>query len=107
MKILWQLKWSNPHTNPPDGMPRVLAEEITERGEEPRNLYKMRALGDPYGIHWLGDANPKPIRRLPEETKQRMRRKTLERRTRERTPLFAEEVIAERLATDPDYYGKP
>jgi hypothetical protein len=105
--ILWRLQWSNPYTSPPEGMPRILAEELTARGAEPLNLLRMTGLGGGYALHWIGDATPKPIRRLSEESKQSIRRKSLERRARNQSPLFADEMIAQALASKPDYYGKP
>ena len=106
MEILWRLQWSNPHTSPPEGMPRVLAEEVTARGAQPENLLRMFGLGEGYALYWCGDANPKPMRRLSEETKQKIRRKTLERRARNNNPLFADEMIERALTSKPDYYGK-
>lgn len=35
----WSLKWSNPYTSPPDGMPRVLVEQILPQGERPEEIY--------------------------------------------------------------------
>ncbi len=104
--IRWTLEWSNPYTQPPEGMPRFLAEEITPRYPytKPHNLEKMTAIGDGYAVcfHLL---TVKPRRQLSEETKQGIRRKALARRMKEKQPLFADAAISAALAAQPDYYG--
>ncbi len=44
-------------------------------------------------------------RRLPEETKHRIRRQRLERRIARRYPMFAEQIVREELARKPAYFG--
>ena len=61
--------------------------------------------GDGYSLCFEIVDTGKPRRQLSLETKQRIRRRNLERRVRRRWPLFAEEFIAEALRRKPDYYG--
>lgn len=49
------------------------------------------------------DARPK--RRLSLKTKGSIRRKSLERRVRKKAPLFADRIIAEALAANPNYFN--
>jgi len=73
--IRWTLEWSNPYTNPPDGQPRVLLEEILSRGQEPQEIKKQHILGSPYGVHFRPMATKQP-RQLSIEAKQGIRQQS-------------------------------
>ncbi len=109
--IQFAIKWSNPYTNPPEGMPRQLM-AITRVQESTRDipqeiLQMLETIARP-GSGWglcIGiDEDAKPRRRLSLETKGRIRRKSLERRIRKTAPLFADGIIAEELAANPKYF---
>lgn len=102
--VVWSLEWGNPYTEPPEGMPRTLAEETVVWGEKPLNLYKMSAPGDGYACCFHAP-QLKPPRKLSEATKQSIRRKSMKRRVQAKAPLFAETIIAAELAAQPDYFG--
>ncbi len=102
--IRWTLEWSNPYTNPPDGQPRVLLEEILSRGQEPQEIKKQHILGSPYGVHFRPMATKQP-RQLSIEAKQGIRRKAAVRRIQKAAPLFAASLIAETMNKQPEYFG--
>lgn len=102
--VVHSLVWHNPYTSPPEGMPRVLAEEILPRAAPSVVVDRLWFPGCGYSCCWrpydYGTA-----RRLSESTKQSMRRKLLTRRVQAAAPLFAAELIASKLEANPDYYG--
>ena len=109
--IQFAIKWSNPYTNPPEGMPRELM-AITRVQESTRDipqeiLQMLETIARP-GSGWglcIGiDEDARPRRRLSLEAKGRIRRKSLERRIRKKAPLFADGFIAEELAANPKYF---
>ena len=102
--ICWTLAWSNPYTSPPDGMPRVLVEQVLPRGVKPEEVYRQHVLGSPYGIHLPAMPAQGP-RQLSLEAKQRIRRKALRRRIERDVPLFATEVLQRQLAKKLEYFG--
>ena len=53
---------------------------------------------------WHPPAEKEP-RRISDEARFRGRRQRLEKRARKKTPLFAEQTVAEQLAARPAYYG--
>ncbi len=102
----YSLEWNNPHTQPPDGKPRVLAEAVVPWDEEPTELFAMHVLGSGWGIH-VRTVDLTPPRRLSEQAKQSIRRKRLVRRLNDKAPLFASQLIPVLMARKPDYYGAP
>ncbi len=102
----WSLKWSNPYTSPPDGMPHVLVEQILPQGERPEEIYQQHVLGSGYGIHFQAISTTPP-RQLSTEAKQSIRRKAVARRIQKAAPLFAGSLLPQALASQPEYYGTP
>src|SRR4029453_16285042 len=109
--IQFAIRWSNPYTNPPEGMPRELMATTCVQ-ESPRHLpvgilQMLDTLARP-GFGWglcIGiDEDARPRRRLSLEAKGRIRRKSLERRIRKKAPLFADGIITEELAANPKYF---
>lgn len=104
---VWQIQWSNPHTEPPEGMPRLLAEMYVPRVGDGSARLPAEIGGYPrprgYTVYCMG-LGP-PLRPLPLERLVKLRRGRLERRLQAKAPLFAEEFIAERLARQPEYYA--
>ena len=92
--------------SPPDGAPRILAEIFLPDAVDGKPPPEILAIPiTPGGGYSLSiRAIPQPPRQLPVETLARVRRKRLERRVRAKTPLFADEFIADELARKPDYY---
>ena len=74
----WTLQWSNRHTSPPDGMTRVLVEQILHQGVKPEEVYRQHVLGSRYGFHF--QAISREPRQLSIEAKQSIRRKAVARR---------------------------
>ena len=107
--FLWQLAWSNPYTDPPDGQPRLLAEiylPCERPGEGARPAPEMIALhriGSGYSIYCQA-VHPAP-KQLPPESLAGVRQKRLARRMQQQAPLLADELIADELAAKPDYYA--
>ena len=110
--ILFAIKWGNPYTNPPEGMPRELmaATRLQEstRDIPPEIQEALETLARP-GSGWnlfVGiDEDARPRRRLSPQAKGRIRRKSLERRVRRAAPLFADRIIAEEIAGNPKYFN--
>lgn len=102
--VLHSLKWHSPYTEPPAGQPRVLVEEILPRSMPSVVVERLWYPGCGYSCNWSLLAPP--VRReLSLETKQRIRRKNLVRRMEKNAPLFAEQMIAQKLEAQPDYFG--
>lgn len=124
--IAWEysVRWGNPYTEPPDGMPRVLltvqvppspgggapgAPPEIDRVWREANAAFVASLppGSPVKWPWsvcLHDVLPPP-RQLSDEAKFRLRRMRLERRMLRKYPMFAEQFVREMLLRKPDYYG--
>lgn len=47
----WSLRWSDPSTSPPAGMPRVFAEEVLPEGQAPDMELAIRAAGPGYVVN--------------------------------------------------------
>jgi hypothetical protein len=110
--IRFAIKWSNPYTNPPEGMPRELM-AITRLQESTRDIpaeitQALETVARP-GTGWslfVGiDQDARPRRRLSPQAKASIRRKSLERRIRRVAPLFADGIIADELAANPKYFN--
>jgi hypothetical protein len=100
------LKWWNPHTTPPDGWPRILAEEILPRSCPSRVVEALWYPGCGYACCWES-LSFTPLRRLPLASKQSIRRKSLTRRVNHQAPLFAAQFIEREFDRQPEYYGTP
>jgi hypothetical protein len=92
----------------PDGWPaernEVLVDVIAPGGRTPAVIEAIWYPGCGYSVHETPLRIEEP-RRLSEETKQGIRRKSLVRRMEAKATLFAAEMIAEALEAQPDYYG--
>lgn len=110
-RYIFELRWGNPYTEPPNGQPRVLisiTREQTSGHPFPEEIlnHPMNVPGNGYSLSARVD--PVPQRRLSEAAKGSLRLKSLERRVLKQAPLFAADIIAEQVAKNPDYYaGKP
>ena len=110
--ILFAVKWGNPYTDPPEGMPRELI-AITRMQESTRDipseilhiLETVARPGSGWGLSVGIDEDARPKRRLSIQAKARIRRKSLERRVRKAAPLFADRIIADELAANPNYFN--
>lgn len=107
MPWTWQIKWGNPYTQPPDGMPRVLM-SITriQLGANPVPIeieQEHERIG--FGKGWVMSVGCTPVvRRLSDEARGKIRRGNLKRAAQTKAPLFAEQIITEAQAKNPDYY---
>jgi hypothetical protein len=106
--FLWRVCWLNPYTQPPEGMPRVLAEEFVPcrpgqgAGKPPASLLALIPQpGTGYSLS-VSAVTPPP-KGLSGARLAKVRRERLERRMR-RYPLFAAQFTREALARNPDYY---
>ncbi len=110
--ILFTIRWGNPYTSPPEGMPRELI-AMTRMQESTRDipaeivelLETVARPGSGWGLFVGIDEEAKPKRRLSSQAKASIRRKSLERRVRKAAPLFAERIIADELAANPNYFN--
>ena len=110
--ILFAIKWSNPYTNPPEGMPRELI-ATTRMQESTRDippeivqvLETVARPGSGWALSIAIDEDARPKRRLSLKAKGSIRRKSLERRVRKKAPLFADRIIADALAANPNYFN--
>jgi hypothetical protein len=108
---VWKIEWNNPYTNPPEGMPRILA-EFFYNNDDPRSRLlpsevndfytKHNLQGNGYGIYWQSVHIQKT---LDQGKLASIRKKRLQRRMSEKYPLFAAQFIAEELEKKPEYYS--
>lgn len=106
--VLIQLAWKNPRTEPPNGL-RVLAEIFRpqshpEARRAPAEFDDLYSLGDGYGKVFSFPALV-PMRELPPESLAAVRKKRTQRRIQKRYPLFADQFVAEEIASKPQYYS--
>lgn len=105
-----RLFWGNPHTSPPDGMPRIAKAVLCDRPHPiPAELVALCRPGTEYapGTGWtIGweRIDQRPIHRWSQEARARVRQRNLRARIEEKFPLFAEDFIAAELAARPSYY---
>ncbi len=94
----------------PDGWPaersEVLCEVIGEHGITPPAIDALWWPGCGYSLS-VQVLDSKPPRKLSETAKHSIRRKALTRRIQKAAPLFAEDLLEEALAEQPEYYGLP
>ena len=108
----FSIKWGNPYTNPPEGMPRELM-SITRVQQSTRDipaeitqaLEKVARPGSRWSVFVGIDEDARPRRRLSPQAKASIRRKSRERRIRRVAPLFADRIIADELAANPKYFN--
>lgn len=92
------LQWNNPHTSPPEGLPRVLGKwaDCSPSLADFREVYPAYRLGCGYGHH-INFPEGKPRRKQDAATNARRKeraRKTLEmNRVRAKLPLLADVII--------------
>src|SRR5260370_2003856 len=99
--ILFAIRWGNPYTNPPEGMPRELI-AMTRMQESTRDIPPeiLQALetvaqsGSGWALSIGIDEDAKPKHRLSPEAKGSIRRSSLERPVRKKHPLFANPIIS-------------
>lgn len=112
--FLHRLEWYSPYTNPPDGEERVLAEVFMAANEEgcrqcPREIEDLylelrRRKNGSTGYSHTIRALSAPVKSRDPEFLARIRVNRMEKRMRERFPLFAEEYIREELRKNGAYY---
>src|SRR6266571_7199194 len=93
--IRFSIRWGNPYTNPPEGMPRELI-AVTRMQESTRDIppeiiEALETVARP-GSGWalcIGiDEDARPTRRVSLQAKGSIRRKSHELRVRKKVPLF-------------------
>lgn len=102
---IWTLQWSNPYTDPPAGMKRIIAEKFVKYGTSeyshtPPEFEADRTPG--YKVYWM--AIMPPSKQLPEKTLKSIRRKRLQRRIENKYPLFADQFLTDEIKSKPDYF---
>lgn len=105
--FVYQVAFNNPYREPPDGLPRVLAEMFVLRSERGAGSWvpaEIAAFPAPYGfsIH-ITHVGP-PTRSQPPERRAKIRQQRLAARNERKAPLFAETFTAEEIARKPGYY---
>ncbi len=110
--IRFAIRWGNPYTNPPEGMPRELIAmtrmQESTRDIPPEIVELLETVARPesgWGLFVGIDEEARPKRRLSPKAKASIRRKSLERRVRKAAPLFADRIIADELAAKPNYFN--
>lgn len=104
----WQIRWSNPYTEPPHGQPRVrlsITRATPHAYPDPSVIDRAMAIIG-YGRGWCVTCGPTlpPARKLSPEAKGKIRRRNLERRTQKAAPLFAADLIQIEIEKNPEYY---
>ncbi len=101
-------EWSNPYTEPPEGKQRVMVEVFCRYSdfnsrELPPEIEAVFQFGDGYGatITFINE----PPKQMSQEALTSIRQKRIRRRIEKKYPLFAEEMIAEEIALNPDYFN--
>jgi hypothetical protein len=110
--IRFAIRWGNPYTNPPEGMSRELM-AITRMQESTRDipleiqqlLENLARPGSGWGLCIGIDEDARPKRQLSLQAKGSIRRKSLEWRVRKKAPLFADRIIADEIAANPNYFN--
>jgi len=110
--IRFAIRWGNPYTTPPEGMPRELM-AITRTQESTRDippeiqqlLENVARPGSGWGLTVGIDEDARPKRRLSPQAKASIRRKSLERRVRKKASLFADRTMADEIAANPHYFN--
>ena len=101
---VWSVRWPH-HHDPPEGLPRVLAEVfVPSTGGARPCPPEIASYPRPQGYSVYCGALDQPINPLPPEKLAKLRRQRLERRVRAKAPMFAEMFVAEQLDLRKDYY---
>jgi len=105
---IWSIRWGHPNRTPPDGKPKCLGQKVVRYDGPwghtcPPELEGLKQLGDGYSLTVTFVS--KPPRMLPEQALASVRLKRLRRRVEAKCPLFAEQIIADEIASNPDYYA--
>lgn len=109
-RYIWEVAWSNPHKPRPAGVPEIILrmEQLAEGGSGARCpaeidecWQEMRPYG--YAVRVVYDAPP--ARRLPLESKQRIRRRNVWKRMLKKYPMFCSDFYAEKIQSNPEHYG--
>ena len=110
--IRFAIRWGNPYTNPPEGMPRELMAitrmQVSTRDIPPeiqQLLENVARPGSGWGLTVGIDEDARPKRRLSPQARASIRRKSLERRVRKKAPLLADSIIADEIAANPNYFN--
>jgi hypothetical protein len=102
---IWTLQWSNPYTNPPEGMARVIAEKLVKYGDPFYNHIPPEFEADKtpgYTAYW--SAVMEPSKQLSEKALKSIRRKRLKRRIENKYPLFADQFLEDEIKNNSDYF---
>ena len=111
MPMTFSVQWGNPYTDPPEGQPRILITRKQEgpiRSQVPAEVEEvLRQVGVGKGWNLFVGVAYDDIsrRRLSPEAKGKIRRRALAKRVQAKAPLFADQIIADKLAAQPDYYS--
>ncbi len=97
-----RIQWGSPYTEPPDGGLRVLAEVFCLNNQPPGG-FPQHTPGGGY-CYSVACVSAPSDKRLTQEQLASVRKKRLVRRIERRFPLFAEEIIAEKIANNQSYY---
>ncbi|MBE2198104.1 MAG: hypothetical protein IAE79_05800 [Anaerolinea sp.] len=105
---VWSVTWANPHTSPPEGKPRILAERFYPIGHPnlracPQELEVMRSPGSGYVVVWAPISAPP--KKLPQDKLAIVRHKRLRRRMEKKYPLVAEWMIEQEIRKKPTFYA--
>ena len=98
--VVYTIQWSNPHTEPPAGMPKYLwgCSMPQERHFEIReNLEKIVPACPPGYGHHVNFGDIKIKRKVSPEGKAKIRKDRMIKRVQKKDPLFAEQIIDKEL----------
>lgn len=104
---VWTVEWGNSYKEPPNGK-EVLIESFQPVGSEywskhpPEINEAYPGFGKGYCVTWRCVSSLPKI--LSQEKLKNVRRKRLERRMKNKYPLFAEEMIREEMEKKKNYY---
>lgn len=103
--ICWSLRWGNPYSEPPDGLPRVrLSIQVPAGTPCPAAIKDQFEPGSGWIVSWQA-VDQGPIRRWSQEAKARVRQGNLRKRMERKFPLFAETFIEDELRARPEYFA--
>ena len=96
--------WSNPHTQPPGDAPRVIAEHFSRKREPcPEWMVKLAGALPGYTVFYSPVFHP-PSGQWSQEAKARNRRRNLEKRMKEKYPMFADDWIEQEVQQRPTFF---
>jgi hypothetical protein len=109
--FVWEVVWSSPNRPRPEGFPEVILSMEQQRpagagaGVCPAEICECWEEMREYGYCVSCSVSYVPARRLPDATKQRIRRRNLWKRLLKKYPMFVSDWYAEQVQAKPDYYG--